>query len=61
MKQHQQPDAKDAATAPVQVPEGQDLADALKELQKKVILIQEGTFSAPELALHTAISLGSLL
>ena len=47
MKQHQQPDAKDAAAAPVQVPEGQDLADALKELQKKVVLIQEGTFSAP--------------
>jgi len=39
--------AKDAAAAPAQVPEGQDLADALKDLQKKVTLIQEGTFSAP--------------
>src|ERR1700723_675586 len=47
MKQHPQPDAKDAAAAPVQVLEGQDLAAALKELQKKVVLIQEGTFSAP--------------
>jgi hypothetical protein len=39
--------ARDAAAAPTQVPEGQDLADALKDLQKKVVLIQEGTFSAP--------------
>jgi len=38
---------KEAAAAPAQIPEGQDLADALKDLQKKVTLIQEGTFSAP--------------
>ncbi len=39
--------AKDAAAASAQIPEGKDLADALKDLDKKIALIQEGTFMAP--------------
>ncbi len=40
-------EAKESAAKPVQVTEGQDLADALKDLDKKIALIQEGTFTAP--------------
>jgi hypothetical protein len=39
--------AKDAAAAPVPIPEEKDLADALKDLEKKIALIQEGTIMAP--------------
>jgi photosystem II stability/assembly factor-like uncharacterized protein len=40
-------EAKGAAAAPVLIPEEKDLADALKDLEKKIALIQEGTFMAP--------------
>ena len=39
--------AKESAAAPAQVAEGKDLADALKDLDKKIAVIQEGTFAAP--------------
>jgi photosystem II stability/assembly factor-like uncharacterized protein len=40
-------EAKESAAKPVQVAEGQDLADALKDLDQKIALIQEGTFTHP--------------
>lgn len=40
-------EAKESAAKPVQLAEGQDLADALKDLDKKIALIQEGTFTDP--------------
>jgi hypothetical protein len=43
----QNAEATEAAAKPVQVAEGQDLADALKDLDKKIALIQEGTFTDP--------------
>jgi len=46
-KPQQNAQAKDAAAAPVPIPEEKDLADALKDLEKKIALIQEGTFMAP--------------
>jgi hypothetical protein len=36
-----------AAAAPAQTPEGKDLADALENLDKKIVAIQEGTPKAP--------------
>jgi hypothetical protein len=43
----QNAEARKAAVAPASSPEGKDLADALRDLDKKVETIQEGTFTAP--------------